>query len=79
MQPPLTVPDLITTIGAAAIAREFGHENVSTVSSWKARGAIPVAYWPKLVEIAAAAGVEGVTYDALVHAHAKPTQSDPSA
>lgn len=75
----LSVPDLITAIGVAALAREFGHENMSTVSGWKIRGSVPVAYWPRLVDIAAASGIEGVTYEALVHAHASHSHPDPAS
>lgn len=36
------------------------------------RGSIPVRYWPRLLAKAEADKIEGVTYDALVAAHAAP-------
>jgi len=74
-----SVAEIIAAIGVSNVAREFGHENVSTVSSWKLRGAIPVAYWPRLVEIAAASGVPDVSYETLVNAHAKPSSKPDDA
>jgi hypothetical protein len=76
-----TVADIVSELGITALAREFGHENVSTVSSWKLRGSIPVGYWPRIVELAAASGVEGIDYDALVQAHAhshSPSDAEPA-
>jgi hypothetical protein len=70
MESPSTVSDLIAAIGVSALARHFGHENVSTVSSWKLRGSIPVIHWPRLVEIAAETGIAGVSYETLVGMHA---------
>ena len=63
-----TVADIISSLGISALAREFGHENVSTVSSWKLRGSIPVVHWPRLVEFAAENGVAGISYETLVEA-----------
>lgn len=37
----------------------------------KARGSIPVKYWPRLINAAKRRGIDGVTHKALVEAHAR--------
>lgn len=75
-----SVPDIISALGVSALARAFGHENVTTVSSWKLRKNIPVIYWSRIVEFAAENGVEGVNYETLVEAHeASRSQTNPPA
>jgi hypothetical protein len=77
-----TVAEIVSQLGVTALAREFGHENVTTVSSWKLRGAIPVVYWPRIVEFAKANGVDGIDNDTLVAAHAHalhPSDAAPDA
>lgn len=68
MQDPTPIAKIIDSIGASTLQRAFGHENASTVSSWKIRGSIPVEYWPKIIEVADEAGKEGIDYAALVAA-----------
>lgn len=68
MSEPKTLATIIDSIGVSALAKAFGHENVSTVSSWKIRGSIPVEYWPRLIDIAHAAGITDIDYSALVAA-----------
>jgi hypothetical protein len=61
-----------------AIALLGGHKILSgriqrpltTVASWATREAIPVEVWSKLIDLAKARGVEGVTYETLARAHA---------
>lgn len=69
MSKPKTVSEIIDALdGVSVLARAFGHENVSTVSSWKARASIPVEHWPRLIEIARAAKNETIDYAVLVDA-----------
>lgn len=63
--------------GAKAVADQIKRP-VTTVSSWSARGAIPVNAWPKLIELARTLGVEGFTYEAMALAHAKDRTTAPS-
>ena len=37
----------------------------TTVQSWEVRDAIPRKWWPRLVEVSAAAGIGAITLDAL--------------
>ena len=37
---------------------------------WRKRGRIPAQYWPRLIEAARSAGVQGVTLDGLAAAFA---------
>jgi hypothetical protein len=68
MQQPSPIARIIDTVGVSALARAFGHENVSTVSSWKIRGAIPVEYWRRLIEIFAETGHGDLTFEELTDA-----------
>jgi hypothetical protein len=80
MEASRTVIDIIDAVGVGSLARSLGHENLSTVSSWKSRGSIPAGYWRHIVAFAASTGVEGVTYEALVDAHTKnPDRSSENA
>lgn len=69
MREPVTIPEIIDALGITPLAREFGHANVSTVSSWKYRGVIPIGYWQKLIAFAGRRGVT-LTSDDLLKAHA---------
>jgi hypothetical protein len=71
-----TAADIVSALGIAALAREFGHENVSTVSSWRLRDSIPSAHWRRIVEIAEARGVGWITLEALADAHAAKVHAD---
>jgi len=55
--------------GPMAVTRQLGLP-YTTVHSWWFRQSIPVPMWPRLVAVAAELGVKGLTYDALVQAHA---------
>lgn len=55
MQEPTPIAKIIDALGISTLQRAFGHENASTVSSWKIRGSIPVEYWPRIIEVAAEA------------------------
>jgi hypothetical protein len=70
MDPLRTVAGIIAALGVSALARDLGHENVSTVSSWKLRGSIPPQHWKRIVEFAEVRDIRGVTYEALAEAHA---------
>jgi hypothetical protein len=71
-----SVAEIVSGLGVSALARAFGHENLSTVSSWKSRGNIPVEYWPKLIEHAAMRGI-ALSGDELIAAHAlRPSASN---
>jgi hypothetical protein len=63
-----SVSNIIDAIGVTTLQRAFGHVNASTVSSWKQRHSIPHARWPKLIEVAKARGVTGITADTLMRA-----------
>ncbi|WP_428977801.1 carph-isopro domain-containing protein [Lichenibacterium minor] len=72
------VQTLIKRVGATYLAGRLGHENVSTVSSWKARNSIPLPYWPALI---AAAREKDIDLDeaALVRIHLAPAKADNSS
>ncbi len=53
----------------AEVARDIGI-SYPTVSSWKQRGSIPVAYWRPLIRAARRRGHPEVTADLLVDIHA---------
>lgn len=63
---------------AEAIALLGGHKILSgriqrpltTVASWATRESIPVEVWSKIIDLAKACGVKGVTYETLARAHA---------
>lgn len=55
--------------GPAAVGRIIG-KPVEHTTLMRRRRSIPVAYWPTLIEHADAKRIEGVTYTALVTAHA---------
>lgn len=63
-----SVDRIVDAIGVTALARRLGHKNASTVSSWKIRGSIPVAYWPRVIEAAREQGDTTVTLEALAAA-----------
>lgn len=66
-----TVSDLFDAFnGPTAVARTLG-VNTSTASEMKRRGSIPSEYWVQIVNGAARAGVEGVTYELLARLHAR--------
>lgn len=46
--------------GAIAKAIRGQYADAGFVRQWKDRGSIPTAYWPKLIELAAAKQLEGV-------------------
>ena len=46
------------------------HRPLTTVASWVRRDSIPIEVWSKLIDLAKARGVEGVTYETLARAHA---------
>ncbi|MFZ1109894.1 MAG: hypothetical protein WAN43_16285 [Rhodomicrobium sp.] len=65
----IAIAAIVSGLGVAALAREFGHRNDSTVSSWKLRGSIPVRYWPRIVAFAMKHGRADINCDALLAAH----------
>jgi hypothetical protein len=44
----------------------------TTVQSWETRNAVPRRWWARLVEVSAAAGIGGITLDALERGTQKP-------
>ncbi|WP_428351821.1 carph-isopro domain-containing protein [Lichenifustis flavocetrariae] len=60
--------DIIEKIGVTFLASALGHKNVSTVSSWKSRGSIPVQYWGDVIAAAQARDVRGITLRVLAQA-----------
>lgn len=66
-----TVNDIFSSCGGPAqVGRAIG-KSTEHATAMRRRGSIPVAYWPALVEWAKAEGVEGVTHESLVLAHAR--------
>ncbi len=66
---PTTVPDLIEAFGGPTdFARVIG-KGPSTASEQKRSGSIPVEYWDLVIAGASAAGIPGVTYEALARMH----------
>lgn len=48
--------------GGAALARKLGNCSPGAVRQWKIENRVPPKYWHKVVEIAAAEGVEGIDF-----------------
>lgn len=73
----LTVRDIIEKWPSAAeMARDLGLRRPGHGAMMKMRGSIPIQHWPRLVDVAAGRGIEGVTYEALVVAHAQAAAPD---
>jgi hypothetical protein len=69
-----TVDDIFDAFnGPAEVARTIG-KRTEHATAMRRRKSIPVAYWPRLVDGAKARGLNGITYDALVAAHAERTK-----
>jgi hypothetical protein len=62
--------DAIDRLGGPKVVTDRLGLSYTTVHSWAYRQSIPVEIWPRLVEIAKETGVTGLTFDALVQAHA---------
>lgn len=59
---------IINLGGPAAVAREMGLGDYSTVSCWVRRGSIPVRHWPGLIKLAKRRKV-ALDESALLQAH----------
>ena len=79
MHAPSTIAEIIAELGVTALSKALRHRNVSTVSSWKLRGSIPVSAWPAVIAFAHQSGFDGIDYATLVGAHTTPTPSEVSA
>lgn len=62
------IPELIESLGGAAVVAKRRGKPYTTVASWKARDAIPVEEWPGLVEFAKERG-KTLDYEILVNLH----------
>lgn len=62
---------LIGALGGSRSVAEAISKPVGTVGAWRHRNAIPVEEWPKFIALAAERGVEGVTAESLLAAHAE--------
>ncbi len=68
----MTVADIFSRFnGPAEVGRAIG-KSTEHAGLMKRRNSIPVAHWPKLIAAAKARKIAGLTYEALVQAHAKP-------
>lgn len=76
---PTTVAELIDAFGGPSKFGRVIGKSPSTAGEQKRNGSIPVDYWPKIVEIAKACGIKGVTYETLVKMHAKPDPKEREA
>jgi hypothetical protein len=54
----------------ANVARDLGI-TTEHAAQMKARGSIPVRYWPRLVDSAKERGIRGINYDVLVSLHSE--------
>jgi len=67
----MTVTDIFTLWPSVSdLARDLGLKRESHGTLMKHRGSIPVGYWPRLLDAAARRGIQGLSYDVLVAAHA---------
>lgn len=65
-----TVDDVFRAFGGpTALARALSLKGPSTASEMRRRCSIPVEYWQRLVHVAPAFGVDGLTYEKLVSMH----------
>lgn len=64
--------------GPANVGRAIGKRTEHAVQM-RRRGSIPVTYWPALITYAEANTIPGVSYAALVAAHACRSRHAPSA
>lgn len=60
-----TFPDLIETLGGAAVVARAVKQDPGTARQWKARNRIPPAYWPGIVALAKSKKIGGVTMEKL--------------
>jgi hypothetical protein len=66
-----TVTDIIAKWPSAAeMARDIGLRRPKHGAMMKMRKSIPIQYWAAIVDAAKRRGIEGVTLDALMLAHA---------
>lgn len=69
--------ELIQKLGGSAViakAIRGPYADAGFVRQWKDRGSIPTAYWPKLIEMAAAKQLEGVDEAMLLRLAVEATQ-----
>lgn len=66
-----TVDDVIEAIGGTSAAAGICGTVKSTVSSWRARSAIPADKWQSILDEARRLGRNEVTAEALARIHAK--------
>lgn len=64
--------DALDKLGGNAAVAGALKKPTTTVASWGARESIPVEVWPGLIALADDRRVDGITYQALVEAHANP-------
>ena len=59
--------------GPLKVADAFGISD-SHARVMKTRNSIPVEYWPRLIDLAAAKGVDGVSFEALLALRSAPQE-----
>jgi hypothetical protein len=65
----MTVADIFDAFkGPAAIGRAIG-KSTEHAASMRRRASIPVRYWPRLINAARAAGIDGINHETLTQAH----------
>lgn len=60
-----TFDDLISAFGGALRMGAALGVGRTAIANWRARGRIPPAQWPGIVDAAAAGGIGGVSYEVL--------------
>lgn len=58
-------PDLITILGGPTVVAKAAGVPAGVARQWKARGSIPPAYWPSIIDLAKERDVSGVTVESL--------------
>lgn len=65
-----SVGDIFDLLGGVAEVGRIIGKRAEHVGSMKARGSIPVVYWPDIIAAAKERGIDGITSESLTSVHA---------
>ena len=66
----MTVDEIFSKFGTATALGAAIGRNPIRAAEYRQRGSIPVRYWSALIEGAKSRDIKGITYEALLEAHA---------